>query len=153
MKEAERIARQLKAAFEGDAWHGPSVLETLQGVTAERALTRPLAKAHSIWEIVLHISSWQKAVRMRVEGNEVETPEDGNWPEVKDKSPQAWENALQNLKESYRKLLALIQKLPDSDLDKNPPGSDNSNYIQLHGVIQHDLYHAGQIAILKKVKP
>ena len=140
----------MKRAFEGEAWHGPSLTETLKGVTAEQAAARPVAGAHSIWEIVLHVSAWQKAVRTRVGGEKVEAPDQGDWPTARATSPSDWEKTLTELEHGYKELRETIARLSDFDLEKNPPGSENSIYIQLHGTIQHNLYHAGQIAVLKK---
>jgi hypothetical protein len=68
IEENVRIADQLKRAFEGDAWHGPAVLEVLQGVTARAAASKPIPGAHSIWELVLHIAAWDGVIRRRMEG-------------------------------------------------------------------------------------
>ena len=69
MTEIERILDQLKRAYEGDAWHGPSVREALAGVTAQQAHARPLTNAHSIWELVHHIAVWENVGRRRLEGD------------------------------------------------------------------------------------
>ncbi len=72
MSEASRIADQLRRAFDGDAWHGDSVLEILNGVTAAQAAARPITHAHSIWELVLHIAAWDGVVLRRLGGAAVE---------------------------------------------------------------------------------
>jgi len=68
MEETKRIADQLQRAFEGEAWHGPSLRELLAEVSAEKAASRPLALAHNIWEIVLHVAAWHGGVKRRLDG-------------------------------------------------------------------------------------
>jgi len=150
MTQIERILDQLRRAFSGDAWHGPALLELLDGVDAKQAASRPLASAHSIWEIVLHISVWEDAVRRRLGGEVVEPTGEQNWPTVHDTSDAAWQLALQSLSSGHAALERTVAALPESRLADTVPGNDYSVYFMLHGVVQHDLYHAGQIAILKK---
>jgi uncharacterized damage-inducible protein DinB len=152
MTEVERILDQLKRAYEGNAWHGPAVKEVLAGVTAAQARTRPLANAHSIWELVQHIAVWEDAGRRRLEGDraaiEASSPED--WPPASDASEATWEEAKAALDRVHQKLVQTIARLPESRLDEPILEGMSSVYVTLHGVIQHDVYHAGQIAILKK---
>jgi uncharacterized damage-inducible protein DinB len=152
MEEIKRIEDQLKHAFEGEAWHGPSLRELLAAVTAERAARKPLAQAHSIWEIVLHIAAWENAVRRRLEGEAVTLSDAEDWPAVHDTSETAWQSALETLENGHQQLRATIRRLTDAQLGDLVPGENYSVYSLLHGVIQHDLYHAGQIALLKKGK-
>jgi uncharacterized damage-inducible protein DinB len=151
MSEAKRIADQLRRAFEGGAWHGPAVQEILQGVTAAQAARRPVAGAHTIWELVHHITAWATLVRRRLEGETiVDVPHKQDWPPVTDTNAAAWKRALKNLKDSQRRLGRTIAGLSDAQLKKKVPGKKHTLYVEAHGVIQHDLYHAGQIALLKK---
>lgn len=150
MSEVRRIASQLKRAYEGQAWHGPSLKEILAGVTAEQAARRPLADAHSIWELVLHISAWESAARRRLEGVYVDNPDEGDWPAVEDPSETAWQNTLAQLERQHLELRGAVARLSDEQLDKPLAAGKPSAYFTLHGVIQHTLYHAGQIALLKK---
>ena len=149
-REVERILGELQRAFEGDAWHGPAVLELLRDVTAEQAAGRPVAGAHSIWELVLHIAAWESAGCRRLEGDRAELPDEETFPPVNDTSEAAWQQAIERLKDGHRKLRDAIARLDDARLDEPILDGMRSVYITLHGVIQHDLYHAGQIAILKK---
>lgn len=151
MSEVERIAEQLQRAFEGDAWHGPSVQELLSDVTADQAARRPLAHAHNIWEIVLHITAWESVVRRRLAGEVIqELPDEQDWPPVGETSEAAWEKTLEDLKRGQQRLRQAIRGLRDDRLPEAVPSSDHSVYVMLHGVVQHDLYHGGQIALLKK---
>ena len=106
--EVERILGELQRAFEGDAWHGPAVLELLNDVTAEQAAARPIAGAHSIWELVLHIAAWESAGRSRLEGDRAELPDEENFPPVNDTSEAAWQQTIELLKAGHRRLLDAI---------------------------------------------
>ncbi|MDQ3667437.1 MAG: DinB family protein [Acidobacteriota bacterium] len=150
MNEIERIVQQLKLAFEGGAWHGPGVLETLEGVTAKQAAAHPLAGVHSIWELVVHIAAWEDACRRRLGGNRAELSAAEDWPPITDTNDAAWAITKAALIEGHRKLRESISFLTEARLDEPILQSMPSVYVTIHGVIQHDLYHAGQIAILRK---
>ena len=150
MKELIRTKDQIEKAFYGGAWHGPSVMETLEGITSAEALQKPVNGAHSIWEIVLHIDVWHKTVRERLLGFPSEPVGEDDWQPVKDKSPKAWEQSVENLKRSLTELLDTLSGFDESKLLETTVGKDYSNYFMLHGLVQHDVYHAGQITLLKK---
>ena len=152
MSEIDRILDQLKRAFEGNAWHGLAVKEVLVGVTAEQAHARPLANAHNIWEIVHHIAVWEDGGRRRLEGDRaaIETASPEDWPPAHDTSEAAWEQAKASLDRGHHAFVEAIAGVPDSRLDEPILEGMSTVYVTLHGVIQHDLYHAGQIAMLKK---
>ena len=152
MTEIERILDQLKRAYEGSAWHGPSVKEVLNGITAAQAHARPLASAHSIYELVRHTAVWEDVGRRRLQGDAAEvvvsSPED--WPPPDDSSEAAWEQTKAALDRGHLALVDAISLRTESRLDEPILAGKSSVYVTLHGVIQHDLYHAGQIAMLKK---
>ena len=150
ISETRRIQGQLRRAFSGRAWHGPAVLEVLAGVESRKAAARPIAGVHSIWELVLHIAAWDKAVAKRLAGDRAELPDEEDWPAVDDISDEAWQQALETLKSCHHELHEAIGRVADARLDQPILEGMPSTYGTLHGVIQHDLYHAGQIAILKK---
>ena len=153
MSEIQRIEDQLRRAFEGNAWHGPAVRELLADVTAAQAAGRPLPTAHSIWEIVLHMATWERVVYRRLQGETVvNLPMEQDWPPVRDSSEAAWHQAVRDLEQANHDLRAAIAQLTEARLADMAPGKDHSVYVMLHGIIQHDLYHAGQIAILKKAQ-
>ena len=126
-------------------------MELLDGVNSQQAAARPIAGAHSIWEIVLHITVWADVGSRRARGEKVQPTPEQDWPELGDTSETAWRKALEALVQSQTSLGELIGTLSDEQLDATVPGKDYSIYFQLHGVVQHNLYHAGQIALLKKV--
>ena len=151
MTELERIADQLRRAHEGDAWHGPSLSEALDGVNANSAAEKPIPGAHSIWEIVLHVTVWESVVRRRLSGEVVRTisPEE-DWPVASAPTDAAWQTALDQLRAGRDQLLQTISRLTDRQLTEVVPGMNYTAYIMLHGAVQHATYHAGQIALLKK---
>jgi len=152
MSEKKRLNDQLKRAFEGEAWHGPSVSEVLADVTAQQAAAHPIAGAHSIWELALHIQTWERVGRRRIqEFVPIDVSDEEDWPAVTDTSEAAWTKTLEELRSNHQALRAAIRELDEAKLDENVPGTTYSVYFLLHGVVQHDLYHAGQIALLKKV--
>ena len=150
MTEIGRIRDQLMRTFNGNAWHGPALHELLAGVTAEKANARPLPNGHTIWEIVLHITAWQDAVCLRINGRETELSPDQAWPTVKDAREPAWKKSLDALDHSLQNLDGTMATVADAQLGDIVPGRPHSVYFMLHGVIQHNVYHAGQIALLKK---
>ena len=150
MKETERIREELKRAFEGGAWHGPAVLEILENVSAAQAASHPIAGAHSIWELVLHIKAWEDACRRRLSGDRAQLTDQEDWPAVAETSDAAWAKVQAALRESHQKFSDAIGSVDDTRLDEPILEGMKSVYATLHGAVQHDLYHAGQIAILKK---
>ncbi len=155
MSETARLADQIRRAFEGDAWHGDSVLELLSGVNAKMAAARPIKNAHSIWELVLHVAAWDGAVLKRTGGAAVQLLAKQNFPPVKDTSEAAWLKAIEHAKHTHRELVKAVAAFPESRLDEQVPGKTQSYYnffYMFSGIVQHELYHAGQIALLKKAR-
>ena len=151
MNETIRINSQLKRAYQGEAWHGPSLRELLEGVTAEQAAAKSIPNVHSIWELVNHIITWEEIARRRLEGDPVsQIPDEYNFPPVTDTSEAVWQATLKKLEDGNKALREAIKKIDDQQLDEIALGTNYSIYFMVHGVIQHDLYHAGQIALLKK---
>lgn len=150
MSEVARIEDQFRRSFEGEAWHGPSVLEALEEVTAEKAAARPLDDAHTIWEIVLHMTATHELVSRRLKGHSTALTPEEDWPSVDTTGEEAWHSALTALGDSYSGLRQAISQLSDSLLDRSILPDHSSRYVTLHGLVQHNLYHAGQIVLLKK---
>jgi uncharacterized damage-inducible protein DinB len=152
MTEMQRIVDQLQRTFHGDAWHGDSLTKILAGVDAQTASYRPAGASHSIWELVNHITSWlqESARRLRARDYRSLLP-DQDWPAVVETSERAWQKTLQQLATEHEKLVKSAAEFDPALLDEVIPGSPSqSYYLVLHGVIHHTLYHAGQIALLKK---
>jgi uncharacterized damage-inducible protein DinB len=150
MNEGERIANQLQRAIKGEAWHGPSVMELLHDVNSQQATAHPSLSAHSIWELALHIHAWLRAGRRRLAGDRAQLSDSEDWPAVKDTDDASWKETIASIEQAYEDLRAAVLQLDEGKLDEPILPGMSSVYVTLHGVIQHCLYHAGQIAILKK---
>ncbi len=151
MSEIDRILDQLQRSFERVAWHGSAVLELLDGVTAKQAAYRPAANVHSIEELVLHMATWKRVVSARIRGRVFDPTAEQDWPPSGAADTARFAAALAALEQAHRELVAAAGEVDDKDLDQRGTPSGSSRYILLHGVVQHDLYHAGQIAILRKL--
>jgi uncharacterized damage-inducible protein DinB len=155
MNETVRLADQIRRAFEGSAWHGDSVLELLADVSAKTAAAKPIANAHSIWELLLHIAAWDDAVRRRISGMAVTLSDAENFPPVTDTSGAAWRETIESVKRVHNELIKAVAAFPDSRLQEQVPGKTTNYYnffYMFSGIVQHELYHAGQIALLKKMR-
>jgi len=148
--EAGRIADQLRRAFYGDAWHGPAVLELLEDIDAATAAAKPLPDVHSIWELVLHIAVWDNAAMIRLGGEKWQPTGLENFPPVVRATESVWRKAVAATQRTHDELVRIVATLPDSRLRDRVPGKRYDFGHMLHGIAQHELYHAGQIAILKK---
>jgi len=152
--ECLRIADQLRRAFEGEAWHGPALRELLGNVTADQANARPLKAAHSIWELTLHIDVWTRAALESLRGvpmpnlSIIGTKKD--WPSPPHVSEGDWKTATDKLFQTGAELAHAIEGFGDERLSDTVPGRQYNFYYLLHGIVQHSLYHGGQIAVLKK---
>jgi uncharacterized damage-inducible protein DinB len=153
MTETFRLADQIRRAFEGSAWHGDSILELLAEVNAKTAAARPIENAHSIWEILLHIAAWDDVVTRRIGGTAVTVTDEQNFPTVKEPGDAAWGLAIESTKKTHHELIKAVAGFPDSRLTEQVPGKSQNYYnfyYMFSGIVQHELYHAGQIALLKK---
>ena len=145
--EIKRVASQLRRSYEGTAWHGLSLRELLAGVTSEQAAAKPVSGAHSIWELVFHVTAWEGQALAALEGKKYETlAGEKDWPPV----GGTWQAALDDLESASRSLVAAIRAMPEEKLNESVEGTEYNFYFLLHGVVQHNLYHAGQIALLKR---
>ncbi len=148
--EGARIADQLRRAFYGPAWHGPALFELLDDVDAAMAAATPLAHVHSIWELVMHVEVWDRAAMVRLEGKKYQPTGMHNFPRVPVVTESAWHKTVAATKRTHDDLVKIVSGLSDARLRVRVPGKRYDFYHNLHGVVQHELYHAGQIAILKK---
>ena len=157
MREAERLADLVERVVEGDPWHGSNVVSVLAGLSARDAAAHVLPGAHSIWELVVHMTGWTREVHARLDGAPAAEPAAGDWPAVDEVTPAAWQAAVATLVHSHRTLAAAIRAVDDRVLDSPvtdhrdaAAGTGLSRYLTLHGLVHHTTYHAGQIALLKR---
>ena len=151
MNELDRIIDQLQRAHNGNAWHGDPLMKILEGITAELSGVIWLPETHTFYQIVMHIAAWQReASRRLTERNYRELTPEQDWVPASTSVPP-WETALEDLNGSHSDLVLAIRNFDPALLDTVIPNSPNQTYyVLMHGAIQHTLYHAGQIAILKK---
>jgi hypothetical protein len=150
--ESSRIADQLRRAFAGDPWHGDPIRKLLIGISAEQALARPLREGHCIWELVLHIELYVRIAYEATKGTPMPklygTGQD--WTVVNRGDATGWADARDRLIQSEERLAAAIEEFPDARLPDTVPGRAYDFYYLFHGIVQHSLYHGGQIAMLKR---
>ncbi|MBV8203221.1 MAG: DinB family protein [Acidobacteria bacterium] len=159
MNDVAFLGSQLLQGYADDPWHGPSTVALLAGLTAEEAAARPVAGAHSIWELVLHMTAWQNEVRKRLGGKPATFPSEGDWRLPAEISGAAWDAAQKDLGDSLAALLADLGSQAGADLEETV-GSLSSRdpkvvtrvtrAVVLSGLLQHNAYHSGQIALLRK---
>ena len=160
MNGVQFLSEQLRKGFSDDPWHGSATAELLQDVMAEEAAAHPIPDAHSIWEIVLHMTGWLNELRRRLGGREPDMPEAGDWPEPGETSEAAWQRDRSSLETSVTELLRALSALREEDLDRmggsiaerrNPAlGTGVTHRAMVNGIVQHNAYHSGQIALLRK---
>ena len=149
--EVLRLEDQLRRILEGEAWHGPAVLELLSGVSAAQAASHPVAGAHSIWELVLHLATDYDLILRRLAGDGRPLTAGEDWPACPEPTEEHWRQTVRELESKNRKLREAVRDFPAERLD-DPLVAEPSHsaYAQFIGVTQHNLYHAGQIALLKR---
>ena len=147
----------LKSTTEGPAWHGPATMDVLKDIRSEQAVSRPIENAHSIWELLLHMNAWQRYTLRALYGKEVGDPEDmaeeEDWPAVETVTQEAWDRLVLDFHTVNVGIRSLLDGMSDDSLEETVPGRDFPMKFLVHGTAQHNLYHAGQIALLKKAVP
>lgn len=158
MTERDRLVNQFHREIEGEPWHGPSLAGILDGIDAAQAARKASPDAHSIWEILVHMTGWTREVAARVRGRKAGEPEHGDWPPIGEWSETRWAAAQADHLSAHRELLDLVRSLPEAALDAKVAGEPTASIgagisvkATLYGLLQHDVYHAGQIALLKKL--
>jgi uncharacterized damage-inducible protein DinB len=157
VREVQRLQRELMATLNGDPWYGSAVVNILDGIDAEQAAAHPINGAHSIWELVLHMTAWVNETKRRLEGGPHRTPAEGDWPAVQSTTREAWVDALARLRPAHEDLARTVEAAEDASLSRqiggaqvDAMGNPVTCYQTIVGILQHDTYHAGQIALLKK---
>ena len=150
MTEIERILEQFDRVMQGNAWHGYPIWQILDGISAKCAAHRPIAEAHTIWEIVLHMMFWEGVATRRLAGQRAELDEALNFPAQPKATERNWQKTREEFRASNQELRKALARLDAARLDELSAGGKRSFYNEAQGVIQHDIYHAGQIALLRK---
>ena len=150
MNDSERLAIELDKALNGGAWHGPSFREALDGVDLAGALQRPIPAAHSIAEIVLHATTWHDVVRRRLGGETPQVEDSEDWPPTAIADEAAWKATVHRLRETGQALCESVRTFPVERLNEKRPRVDDTWYALISGELQHVIYHAAQVVLLKK---
>ncbi len=150
MTEPQRIAKLTESVFRDGGWIEVSLRDLFHSLTAAEAVAHPIPGAHSAWEIALHLAAWHDAVRRRIGGEAVELSDTEDWPSPAAATEANWQGALKGLEKTYADMVQAIRGMIAEQLDEIVPGRPFSFYVMLQGVMQHDLYHGGQVMILRK---
>ncbi len=150
MSDVTRILDHYDAVLNGSPWHGDAVWQILDGISAETAAARPQKDAHTIWEIVEHMTFWEDVAAQRLAGQKAGLVEERNFPAMPAATEQNWKETLERFRASNRQVHAALEKLDPARLDQLSAAGKRTYYGEAHGVIEHTVYHAGQIALLKK---
>lgn len=150
--ETAFLADQLERSFYGGAWHGLALAEIVADLDAESAAHRPGADGHSLWQMVHHVRIWLEIARCRIDGEDLacDLAEGEDWPEVTDRSPEAWRATTAALEEAHRSLHAKVRAMTDAELGNPVSGSDPTVRGLILGILQHNAYHGGQLSWLKR---
>jgi hypothetical protein len=150
----ELLLEVMDQAFDRKSWHGTTLRGSLRGVSPEEALWRPARGRHNIWELTVHAAYWKYAVRRRLAGDAAGSfaRKPSNWPEVP-RSPdaKAWKQDIRLLEGEHRLLRELVRAMPPAKLEGRSPKGMWTNAQEIHGIAAHDLYHTGQIQLIKKL--
>ena len=154
MNRKNDLLDTLRRSFDGEAWHGPAVLDTLADVNEEQAAWRPPNAAHSVWEIALHIAAWANEVAQRLEGGKPGEPKEGDYP----KPAGNWEDAIARVEDARDRLVDVVKRMREPELDKLVGSEHNAALAtgftyagSIEGIAQHNAYHAGQMRMLLKI--
>lgn len=158
MNRSEKLSNELYNSVFGDPWHGSQIKKILEDIPVENAFLKPIPSAHNIIELTLHIDAWTEEVLSRFNGNISEEPTMGDWPKPKENIEEYWQTVKQKLFADTNKLIAVIKNFPENKLDELVGeernislGTGFSFEGLIIGLVQHNAYHGGQIALLKKI--
>jgi len=151
------LVNEINNSVFGDPWHGSPVQKILENINDEHAFSRPLPNAHNISEIVLHMWAWTDEVKNRLSGNPPSEPQMGDWPNMDDYKQEGWSEIKNRLYTSTKNLIITLKNFPEERLSeivgiiREPSLGTGITYLELvNGLAQHNAYHSGQIALLKK---
>jgi uncharacterized damage-inducible protein DinB len=150
MKETDRIIKLFDDLYQGTPWLDVTFMDTLKNMTPEQAARKIKPNWNSAWEVVNHVISWRLAILERIEGREVKSPEHNFFVPVTDQSQGAWNNTLARLQVSQDKWINYLRNFSEKEFDVVPDKKPYSKYELIHGILQHDAYHLGQIRVLTK---
>ena len=149
MNEVKFLIDQIKTTFNGDSWHGPNLVKTLNGIDKDQASTRTVGERHTIWELTDHITFWLEEVQKSVKAKKNLEHSGNDWPRM-GATEADWKQSVNRLEAAVNMLVGELSTWKNSDLAETVPEAKFTFKQMLHGIIHHNLYHAGQINILRK---
>jgi len=150
--EVRRIRSLIKSCFNGPAWHGPAVLETIKNIEVAD-LGHRINSSHNIIELVNHMASWKMFIIKKLEGDpEFDVVGDFNFTKIDNPTKEDWKAAKKRLKKIHEELMDKLKMTEDSVLLEGVPGRSYNFFFLLTGIVNHDLYHLGQIKLLLKCR-
>jgi hypothetical protein len=150
----ELLLEIMDQAFDQRGWHGTTLRGSLRGVTSDQALWRPAPGRHNVWELAIHAAYWKYAVRRRLAGGATGSFErkPSNWPGIPNPpDAKAWKKDIALLETEHARLREVVSGLAAADLERRSPKGVWSYAEEIHGVAAHDLYHTGQIQLIKRL--
>jgi uncharacterized damage-inducible protein DinB len=150
MKESMRISKLFEDLYDGHPWIDVMILPTLSALHASQAAVRIYEDWNTIWEITNHMISWRENVLRRVQGEVIQSPANNYVEPVTDQSEEAWKNTLARFKATQIAWTAFITRFDNADFENVYPPNGLTYYEHMHGILQHDAYHLGQIVIMAK---
>ena len=151
MREPARISKLFEDLYDGSPWLGVNIVGTLELISPEQAARRIALGRNTIWEITIHLIRWRQNVLRRVQGETITTPNHNYILPITNTSSAAWENTLNELAETQQEWLAFLNDFDEKDYGKTYPGNQLTYYEHIHGILQHDAYHLGQLVLLSKL--
>ena len=153
-EEITELTKLATRLYDGPMWYGGNLKSTLENISWQQSFIKPSGSAHNIFELVTHMNSWRRFTVEHLKGNSsfsLEINSENDWIKDYEQNEQTWNNALNDLVQLHSELIALISTVAPERLTEKVPGKKFTWYVFLHGVIHHDIYHSGQIALLKKM--
>lgn len=151
MKENKRLISLFEKLYNGSPWIDINLMSVLEHITADKASVRIDPNCNTIWEITNHLICWRLNVLKRVQGNIMETPDNNYFESITDTSPQAWESTLAKFEDSQKLWLEFLKGIKFDRLEEHYPKNKMTYYEHIHGILQHDAYHLGQIVLMMKM--
>lgn len=151
--EIKTLVRTLKDIYDGESWYGESIIYNIQNISSEQAFYRPIPEAHSIAELIAHMTAWRQLLLKRLQGDtlfSVEQEDSFNWKRIDPNPETAWKSLLRALDDNQTQLLAALETKEDAFLNETVAQRDYAFRVFIRGIIQHDIYHLGQIVLLAK---
>jgi uncharacterized damage-inducible protein DinB len=152
MSDIQRILNHYDGVLSGAAWHGDPVWQVLESISAQEAAARPVPQAHTIWELVMHMIFWEDVVSQRLAGLRAGLVEELNFPPMPEATEENWRKALDQFRASNQNFRAALAKVDPGKLNQLTAAGKRTFYGEAHGIIEHHVYHLGQIVLLKKAQ-